>query len=770
MKRPEIAKSCWNSVQRRIFQMSLVPAAAGLLLLSACGGGQAPPAVTAAQEGPQAAQTVSSPAAAASREAPLQMPALAAMGNDDPGLLLLLVPNDYTPGDARVAGWIDAGIELGLRVTPITDSEFAALGARALKFAGLVLPDDFHSIASDALLDSIKAYAASGGNVMLTFDFGALTLRDDGAPVYPIPKSRLSDLAGVDYVLYDELRDRTTGLGPVTATRSMLRLLQVPPGKSLPYSDVSATVSLTDSTQAVAESTEASSTTARFLPVSAADPGGVRGYDPQQFQNVRTFSLRERRLGTISKKLTINYGSAIKAEPPVPVTSNRPISIPLELQPDALTDTISTAALTGDTLEAYSGYLYGHLVYPTYVTRGTFDGQTIATSPQFGLVAGTRSFGAGKVLFVNLPLTYLKGRTDALPLHGFLGYFGYEMLKLPRIASMPSNFPGLVLNWHLDSMEAQAPTLALEKAGVFKKGPYSIHMTAGPDVEEPGDGGGWNLDNNQVAKDYLVRMRNLGHSIGNHGGWNHDYYGLNATEFNADVFLPYLVWNKSSVEAAIGRPTREYSSPEGNNPNWAMSWLESNGIVGAYFGGHTGLGVTRQYRDGMLKTPNLWVVPVTPQGLYATFEEFQDFGVPKAEVIAWYHDLIDFAVQYRTNRMIYMHPPGAHVWQDVLLDMLAYAGTRGKWNFRWYTMERLADFSAKRQNVQWSQTLLADGSTRFDASHPLGLAEVAWRLPKTRYQKPVVSNKAAAVVRDDGSCWVVSATGVTSLQFTAKGI
>ncbi|WP_159502752.1 polysaccharide deacetylase family protein, partial [Microbacterium sp. 18062] len=135
---------------------------------------------------------------------------------------------------------------------------------------------------------------------------------------------------------------------------------------------------------------------------------------------------------------------------------------------------------------------------------------------------------------------------------------------------------------------------------------------------------------NPTAQQLLRRLDARGHAIGSHGGWIHDYYGLNATEDNAATFRPYLLQNKNAVDSALGRPMRDYSAPQGNNPLWAMDWLEEQGVVAAYFGGHTGLGATRQYRDGVLRNPSLWVFPVTPQGTYATFEEWQDYGVPKA--------------------------------------------------------------------------------------------------------------------------------------------
>ena len=49
--------------------------------------------------------------------------------------------------------------------------------------------------------------------------------------------------------------------------------------------------------------------------------------------------------------------------------------------------------------------------------------------------SGPLAAGAqGQVLFVNLPLTYLKGRTDALPMHGFLHYFSHQLLRLTQAA------------------------------------------------------------------------------------------------------------------------------------------------------------------------------------------------------------------------------------------------------------------------------------------------------------------------------------------------
>lgn len=644
----------------------------------------------------------------------------------DPGVLLLLVPDGHSLSAPNVTAWLDAASESGVRMMPVTDTGFLALGPAALQYAGLVLPDQLHTVATDALLQAVRRYTLAGGHTLLTYDFGIFKLDGNQRPTYSIPHSRLSDLAGVDYDLYDALREKSTTVGKVMATRSTLRALQVPPGKSI--ADVAPVDTPPTGT-------------------AADSPGALAAYLPRG----------------------------------------------------------STPHPAADPLEVYSGYLTGGLMYSSFVTQGPFDGTTLAASRQAGLVAGLHPLGRGQVLFVNLPLTYLKvARTDALPMHGFLHYFASRVLHMAQLSAVPNGVAGLTLNWHLDSFAAQQPTLQLEKLGIFNSGPFSIDMTAGPDAVTTGDGKGWNLPRNPIAQDMLRRFSASGHAIGSHGGWNHDDYGLHATEANSALYMPYLQANLSAIRQTVGNPLREwlglrsptpartpalflpmvrslkttadqllgplvrqYSPPVGNNPTWAMDWLEQQGVVAAYFAGHTGLGPTRQYRDGQLRNPALWVFPVTPAGYYATFEEFQVNHVPKQSVEDWYRDLVDFAVSHHTTRMVYMHPNGANVWPDVLQGLLAHAKAKGPDHFQWYTMPRLADFMTTRMAVQWREQR-SDGVSQFEASHPGSLSEMAWLLPKARYAESPRSEDGSATISDGGDHWLVRAGNTHRARFSAR--
>ena len=689
----------------------------------------------------------------------------------DAGALLMLVPDGQNTGTPEVTAWVDAASEEGIRLLPVTNRQFSALGPNALGFAGLVLPDQIHTQASDTMVQAVRDYVTAGGQAMLVYDFGVYTLDSNQKPTYPIPKSRLSDLAGVDYVLYDALREKSTVVGQVTAMRSTLRELQVPPGKSMAYQTEASRPSDPATANAVPVAATSQSEAPNPTPSTAGVPAEAARPTDQTYQPVSQVAAPRGAASTVG-------------------TPRKPAS--------------------ADRLETYSGYLLGALKYSSFVTKGAFKGQVLATSPVGGLVAGLHQVGKGQVLFVNLPLTYLKvARSDALPMHGFLHYFAHTTLAMARLSPVPNAVPGLTLNWHLDSATAQLPSMTLEKLGVFKHGPFSVHLTAGPDAVVDGDRKGWNLDNNPDAQALLRRLSDGGHAIGSHGGWNHDYYGLQANETNRDVFLPYLRQNaeairravshplrpyfglktatpagmpptllpivqraKTAVDWALGPPLREYSPPVGNNPLWAMDWLEQQDVVGAYFVGHTGLGPTRQYRDGQLRNPAMWVFPVTPQGLYATFEEFETQGVPPAEVAAWYRDSVDFVQANDTSRMVYMHPNGATAkeWPAVLQNLLDHARAQGEDQFKWYTMVRLADFMTTRSAAQWTERRTAAGVSQFELSHPSSLSEMVWLLPKRRYPDKPLSPDGSVTVSERGANWAVRAGNTRQARFSARAV
>lgn len=706
----------------------------------------------------------------------------------------LLVPDGADRSTWQVQVWTDGAADEGIAMELITDSQLLAMGSRAAsQIAGLVVPDSAHIRASAAVVAAIKQYAYLGGKLMLVYDAGV----QDENGFFPLTgNSRFADLVGVDYVFWNNGLGAATmvGFGPVVGTKARLDSLSMPPGKYLPYVPPASLATTTNTTA--------------FVPTSQTDPGGsgnmvdmlrrraeqaiedgsadVRRRRPQALRSLlgigiegagtlrfgrrlsgastavdrHVFDLLQRGYDSVDAEISSNGDSWIDSSSPYYKTAAKAAA-------DAALNTIS-------------GYGYGPLGYYHYVTTGTFPGQVYLSSPEHGLVAGQRSYGSGQLLFVNLPLGHFKALgSDSAPLHGFLNLFARDQVGIASLSVQPRARGGLVYNWHIDDGDdLLVNTRALlDRTKVLNRGPFSIHLTAGPDVINVGDGNGMDLNNNATSRDLVQRLGNLGryayqfswqklpeHALGAHGGWIHDYWGLMANEQNLPDLTPLLVQNFDAIERVTKRRITEYSSPVGNTPVWAVRWLEARGVRAMYLVGDLGTGMVRSWRAGQRLTNKLWTSPVAPLGRYATFEEFDEFGISDAVSGQWLLDLQSFAVNHRTNRMFYNHPPGAAGHLNPVNVLLSRGEKlRNDGQFSWYTMTQLADFSQRRVETNWSSST-SWGMTTFSASHPKTLDDMTWLLPKASYSMPWVT-WGYGTVRSDNKNWIVIAEGGTALRF-----
>ena len=206
-----------------------------------------------------------------------------------------------------------------------------------------------------------------------------------------------------------------------------------------------------------------------------------------------------------------------------------------------------------DSRFAFAAYQYGDVDYPMFRTAGNFDGTVLLKSKR-GLAAGYRQEGLGNVLFVNMPLGYLASRTDGLLLHSFLHFFGVQMLGLPYLGSVPDGVGGLVFNWHIDAHSSLKPLKTLADAGVFDRGRFSVHFTAGPDVDAFGDHKGLDILHDAEAQKWIRYLLARGNAIGSHGGWIHNYFGNNVSDSNEGEFEKYLEMNKDASGTRFRHP------------------------------------------------------------------------------------------------------------------------------------------------------------------------------------------------------------------------
>jgi Polysaccharide deacetylase len=574
--------------------------------------------------------------------------------------LLLLLPDSLNENDPLVGEWLDAAKEEGLHLEIVRDSTLLDPMSQ-FHAAGLIVPDQVHRNANDALIGALENYVRSGGKLMLVYD--ACTLDLNG--FFPKIESRLSNMIGVRYALYDKYKKNTMEFEQVWGSKQTMEKLKIPPGK--------------------------------FVPL---DSGGQAVW----------------------------------------------------LQPVAWNGPASGKADT--TRYTFSRYLYNDLVYPSFRTSGTFDGDVLLES-KAGLVAGQRKYELGNVLFVNLPLGYLESRTDGLLLHSFLHYFAANILDLPYLASVPDGTGGLVLNWHVDAESSIKPLAILQHAGVFDQGPYSIHLTAGPDVNRFNDGKGLNIEQNRKAQELIKYFLEHGHVVGSHGGWIHNWFGEHLDDNNEAQLKQYLLLNDQALEKVSQEKIREYSAPMGNHPAWVTDWLQQHGFLGYYFPGDSGMGPTLVYRDKGRDAP-IWGFPILHLGTEASFEEMEWDHVPQKAVEDWLVAVADYSANDHVARLLYSHPFGATRYVSALQKWLQHTRElSAEKRFRWYTMTSLAEFLNTRKNVQWT---LGRSEKKFllEASHPKSLVHQTWIFPDSQYRNLKVVQGSATIQQKD-NLWLVTA-------------
>ncbi|WP_146176603.1 polysaccharide deacetylase family protein [Chromobacterium sp. Panama] len=414
-----------------------------------------------------------------------------------------------------------------------------------------------------------------------------------------------------------------------------------------------------------------------------------------------------------------------------------------------------------------STYGYDQAAFSYLATRGSFQGRVLAEGPDGTLIASLRDYGRGKVLFVNLPVTFLKIRTDGLWLQSYLNFFNTRVLHLPQLASVPDGVGGLVMNWHVDDANAIPYLDLLKKLGFLEQGPYSVHFTTGPDTNQPGDRRGMDLAHNAQAQDWVRRLRALGYDIGAHGGWMHNYFAFNINEHNGKQWASYLANNKQDLENLTQQALTEYSAPNGHHPDWVTAWLRQHGVLAYYYVGDLSMGPTRTYIDPADMHDRPWAFPVSANGGIASFEEAVRNKLPSEQMTLWLQDMTRFAVQQRVARLVYFHPPGVYFYQQTVKQWLAQTrALRDQGVFHWYTMTQLSRFLSQRELTQW-QVAPAEGRdaswVSVSAHNPGSLARQSWLLPKSSARPVLRSGKAEIEALPDA--WRVSAQSGQDLRF-----
>ncbi len=398
--------------------------------------------------------------------------------------------------------------------------------------------------------------------------------------------------------------------------------------------------------------------------------------------------------------------------------------------------------------------------YPYWPTESakSFKGKIILESIDGSLVAGTNAYGKGEVLWINMPLGYLKTRTDGLLLHSFLRWISEDWIGLPRLLSSPEGKGGMVLNIHVDSNAAIPGLQLMKKYNLFAQGPFSIHVTAGPDARQVGDHLGFDLQKNSVSQDWVRYWVKEGHEVGAHGGWIHDFFGYNIKDSPNSELEDYLEKNRALVSEMSQKPVKEYSAPLGNHPAWVTQWLEAHDYNSYYFTGNSGLGPTQTFRDLVKTDHTTWAFPAASYRNAASFEEANQQKIPSEYMTAWLESLSSYVSRNHAIRLFYFHPPGVAFYPLSLKRWMEYNEFLTKdGKFKWYTMSQAASFLNDRSATQWS-IQRSENNSDFYSMKVLGrpnLIQMTWTFPK-KYVKQVRAMSGETQIKESDSEFTVS--------------
>lgn len=416
----------------------------------------------------------------------------------------------------------------------------------------------------------------------------------------------------------------------------------------------------------------------------------------------------------------------------------------LRLPPGRL---MPVATLGDGRLYQATAYGYERADFPYLVTRQPSSGVPMLQS-ESGVLANLNSVGKGRVLFVNLPLGFLRQRTDGVWLHSFIRYFGDDLLASPRLLAAPDGVGGLIMNWHVDDRKALNYLTLLQEMGFGDFGPYSIHLTVGPDSDVVGDGQGMDLTNNPAMQRWVQAMSRRGNEIGSHGGWAHNVFSREVDENSRTRHEQMIRDNIRVVENVTGKRVTEYSAPSGNHPKWTMDLLSELGINAYYTTGNAGMGATRAGVTAAEGKTRAWSFPISVLGQAASFEEANDNHLKDTAVGEWLADLSTYCIENRAVRLFYFHPIGVSMFQDAAAGwMRRVRAAQARGELRMYTMADIASFMAQRDGIRIQRESGDKGSTpRWTLTSETTMQRQVFSLPKSRFGQPHVVQGTARIV------------------------
>lgn len=430
---------------------------------------------------------------------------------------------------------------------------------------------------------------------------------------------------------------------------------------------------------------------------------------------------------------------------------------------EAARDTFQVPA--GKTVDklTVSSYTYGALQYPIARNERVRDipesdiyaSVVMKTKQQFPALVVT-GYANGKVMYVNLPLGYLKGNSDDLPLRAMLRTFLFDIVTIPHVMNVANGMGGLVFNWHVDA-DIEHISLPYMMKHVFRKElALSFHVTAGPFFLKPNDDAGF--DAAGLGKELVLMLKDYG-TIGSHGGWAHNWFSdnINSGAFKEQEIYENIRRNNECLEKIIGYKVTEYAAPNGVHPQpMATRALERLGIIAYYYVGDTGSAPNRTFYEGKMVSDKCLAFPIVPFGVAGSIWEMKAVAKKSdSEVAQWFADALSYVKRNRTVRLLYSHPYDYQNYPGPIkdfLDNLVEAKTSNA-----ITVLPMSDFA--RFTFRFLKTDYAfnfvDNKLVVSLNNPQSLAGITVAVPKKSYRRPL----ANLVIQEDDRYYYLTMAG-----------
>jgi hypothetical protein len=394
-----------------------------------------------------------------------------------------------------------------------------------------------------------------------------------------------------------------------------------------------------------------------------------------------------------------------------------------------------------------STYHYGAERYPLAATRA-FPGTRVDATSALGPAFTERRVGAGRAIFVDPPVGYLRAEGD-----GFLQRATIDAVILdagvPHVVAAEGGIGGIVLNWHIDSNNEWSGIPNLERAGLLRRDlRYNWDVTAGPDLDRPGDGMGFDACGR--GKPYLETLARYG-SVGSHGGWLHNGFAhaIEHDQYSPEQIRALVVRNNDCLRSVLHRPIVDYAAPDGAHPQPEMTEILAGLGFRAYYGtGDTGMPAELPFFEGRSVSTSVWAFPIEPLGRFASIAEMRRGRESPAEVLRWLDGVAGAAERDRADYLVYSHsydmeahqyvPPMATFYDRLERDQRAGL-------IRVVTMGDASAFLARMVRVRMTFAR-RDGALSVHLAGADGLAGIAFAVPRLR--AGVVLAHARAVGHD----------------------